>query len=287
VPVGRPLISLDGNTLASRTSVGNRRSDDSLRVWNIATRQLQCRAPWTAPGIDTYEEMALSGDGSRAVIPVRERDVGEQGVEIWDVRTCRNLGVLEHNAEPPAVEFVLTPASGLRYLRHVGRIAISPSGRYVSWATNGNDLHVWDTVQKRFTFTTRVPVPAVVSTRQGLDRISNQLRRGGQPVPLPANLAAIDALLGYDQVPEGIVELNFGSNDSQLATLDADGLVRLWDPDPENSAPSSASSPLRAPRSCSTTSFRTLTVLASLPSARTAAPAWRCSPSATIRYCGT
>src|SRR5262249_1056610 len=81
--------------------------------------------------------------------------------------------------------------------------------------------------QKRFTLSMRVPVPAIFSQRDQ----ANQVRRNGQLLPLPANLTNLGPLLSYEQIADGICGINFGSNDSELATLDLDGVVRLWSPE--------------------------------------------------------
>jgi len=233
---GIPAISADGSTLASFAT------DHNVRVWNIDRAELQCTAPsddanFLRPSSaiswgDSWRKMDLSADGSLLLLPSVAPEGTFQGVEIWDTRTC---GVEKVAPGPPLqnVKYATATQAADRAsseLPRIVRLAISPSGKFVSWVTKGNALHIWNRAERRLVASIRVPVPAVYSENDpSKNRIVNHFQGEQGPVPLPGGAAgAPENLLRFEQAAGGIYGMNFSPDDSRLATLDLDGQVRLW-----------------------------------------------------------
>ena len=234
---GIPAISADGSTLASFAT------DHNVRVWNIERAELQCTAPsddanFLRPSSaiswgDSWRKMDLSADGSLLLLPSVAPEGTLQGVEIWDTRTCQPVEKVAPGPPPQAVRFAAATQAADRAaneLPRIVRLAISPSGKFLSWVTKGNALHIWNRAERRLVASIRVPVPAVYSENDPATRqVTNRLHTEQGPVPLPDGPAqAPGDLLRFEQAAGGIYGINFSPDDSRLATLDLDGQVRLW-----------------------------------------------------------
>jgi len=224
--VGSPSVSGDGSTLLARGA------DKKIRVWSIDRAALQCALPETTPPADEWRARALTTDGSLAALPGAEHEGLGQEVELWDTRSCRLLETIVPAApqtQAPVFALLNPSFEGRdRYLRRITRVAISGNGRFLSWVTRENVVHFWDLKQKRLVSTARIPVPAVFSERDEQTlKVTNRLRSNGAALALPPPGDAGDPLR-FDQLSWGITGIDFSPDESTLATLDANGQVRLW-----------------------------------------------------------
>jgi WD40 repeat protein len=226
VPLSVPAISADGSTLAGLAT------DRKVRVWDISREKLECTLPADGLPQDTWRAMELSSDGSQLVLPSAAPEGTGQGVEIWDVRSCRQLEKAPPGPAPPAdIRYATaTPAAGSASLPRINRIALSPDGRFVAWVTNANQLLLWNRAERRL-IGARVPVPAVYSEVDDAARKTiNHLQADGKSVFLATveTTGAPDRLLRFEQLAGGICGIDFSPDGSTVATLDFDGQTRLW-----------------------------------------------------------